>query len=351
VNESPPVDPLLAPYLASSSDEEARQQLGELLAGSATPLLWRVFRRQLGRSDSGFDPAELEDLHANTLLKLQIHLAGVRAGEREAPQSFLDYVAIAGFNAVAGLLMARQPERTRLRDRVRYVLRREEELAVWPGVDRDPVCGRATDRGAAADAGGSAALVEPVRQALARHGAGWGEFSRLVREVLLGRRRPCRLEDLVDALAEVLGVHEVVEVGVEPALHGGERRSGGGELAVDAPTTLERMEVTESLRALWSEIDELPPNQRVALLLSLRDSGGHTLVDVLRSAGAVPGPTLAAALEVAPEGLDALLVELPWDDLRISARLGLTRQQVINLRKSARLRLARRLRGRLPGVG
>ena len=35
--------------------------------------------------------------------------------------------------------------------------------------------------------------------------------------------------------------------------------------------------------------------------------------------------------------------QLPLDDNTISERLGLTRQQVINLRKSARERLARRM--------
>jgi hypothetical protein len=41
--------------------------------------------------------------------------------------------------------------------------------------------------------------------------------------------------------------------------------------------------------------------------------------------------------------LDELWDELPLDDLKIAARLGMTRQQVINLRKSARARLARRM--------
>ena len=37
--------------------------------------------------------------------------------------------------------------------------------------------------------------------------------------------------------------------------------------------------------------------------------------------------------------------DLPWSDLRIAERLGITRQQVINLRKCARERLARRMFG------
>jgi len=38
---------------------------------------------------------------------------------------------------------------------------------------------------------------------------------------------------------------------------------------------------------------------------------------------------------------------LPLSDLDIAARLGLSRQQIINLRKSARQRLARRMAGNM----
>jgi len=348
-------DPLLDGFLAALNDEEARERLGELLAGEASPLLWRIFRRQLGRRDSGFAPAELEDLHATTLLKLQLQLVAARAGEREPPASFLDYVAAAGFNAVAGLLMARQPERTRLRDRLRYVLRRDSGLAAWSGADREPLCGRARHRGdpAAVDV---AALAEPVGRAHARHGAGWGEFSSLVAQVLRELPGPCRLEDLVDTLAGELGLQEALEVPADSrdtaagSRSDGERPAAAPPLAAGGPSVLERLELEEAVGRLWEEIAELPPNQRVALLLSLRGTGGESLVDVLVATGVVEPAGLAGALGMTVDELDRLLPGLPLDDLAIGARLGLARQQVINLRKSARLRLARRLRGELPPV-
>jgi len=43
------------------------------------------------------------------------------------------------------------------------------------------------------------------------------------------------------------------------------------------------------------------------------------------------------------EALAELWNSLPLDDHAIAARLGITRQQVINLRRAARERLARRL--------
>jgi len=54
---------------------------------------------------------------------------------------------------------------------------------------------------------------------------------------------------------------------------------------------------------------------------------------------------LAGALEINPERLAEMWNDLPIEDTRIADLTGLTRQQVINARKSGRERLARRLKG------
>jgi hypothetical protein len=46
-----------------------------------------------------------------------------------------------------------------------------------------------------------------------------------------------------------------------------------------------------------------------------------------------------------PESFAELWNDLPLEDAKIAELLGLTRQQVINARKSGRERLTRRLRG------
>jgi hypothetical protein len=100
------------------------------------------------------------------------------------------------------------------------------------------------------------------------------------------------------------------------------------------------------LQLLWSEVRLLPRPQRVALLFSLRDDGGEELLSLLSIIAVATVAEIAAILEI-PEGELAIIGEaLPWGDERIAEFLGLTRQQVANLRKAARARLARRLRGR-----
>ena len=56
------------------------------------------------------------------------------------------------------------------------------------------------------------------------------------------------------------------------------------------------------------------------------------------------GVTAVDALALSVERLAEFFNRLPLDDATIAEHLNLTRQQVINLRKSARERLARRLR-------
>jgi len=351
VSGEPPAEPdaLLAEFLAAADEEASRPALARLLEEVARPLLGRVLSRQLGGRNSGIEPADVEDLLSATLLKLHLHLIAVRSGDHAPPASFADYVAVAGFNAVSGFFMARQPERTRLRDRVRYVLRREERLASWSGADRDTVCGLARHRGRPA-AERPERLDGIVAAAVTREGAGWGRFPALVSRILVELAAPCRLEELVDALATTLGVDER-PAGLTPVRDATGPKTKARPLAAVGRTALERIEATEKVGLLWEEIRELPENQRFALLVNLRGEGDEAPLEQFLLSGVVGAGELAGALGLTPPELAALLPTLPRDDAWIAERLGLTRQQVINLRKSARLRLARRLRDSFDRLG
>jgi len=97
------------------------------------------------------------------------------------------------------------------------------------------------------------------------------------------------------------------------------------------------------LAALWKEICELRPLQRVALLLNLHDSNGQDMLRLLVLVNVARLSEIAASLDLPVQELAELWGGLPLDDTAIARRLGVTRQQVINLRKSARERLARRM--------
>jgi len=81
------------------------------------------------------------------------------------------------------------------------------------------------------------------------------------------------------------------------------------------------------------------------LLLNLKDASGFGCITLFPATGIATIRELATALELSAERLAELWNDLPIEDARIAELLGLTRQQVINARKSGRERLARRLKG------
>ena len=99
------------------------------------------------------------------------------------------------------------------------------------------------------------------------------------------------------------------------------------------------------LQRLWEELQQLPRNQRTALLLNLKDPSGFSSITLFPATGIATLRQLAEALEIGAEDFAAMWNDLPLEDARIADLLGLTRQQVINARKSGRERLSRRLKG------
>jgi hypothetical protein len=81
------------------------------------------------------------------------------------------------------------------------------------------------------------------------------------------------------------------------------------------------------------------------LLLNLKDASGRGCITLFPATGIASISQLASALEFNVETFAELWNELPLEDARVAELLKLSRQQVINARKSGRERLARRLKG------
>jgi DNA-directed RNA polymerase specialized sigma24 family protein len=111
--------------------------------------------------------------------------------------------------------------------------------------------------------------------------------------------------------------------------------------APDAAATLQQR---GHIALLWEEIRRLPARQAAALLLNLRDAQRGNALMLLPLMGIASMREIARTLGMSAEDLAAIWNRLPFEDAEIAGLLGITRQQVINLRKSARERLARRMR-------
>jgi hypothetical protein len=165
----------------------------------------------------------------------------------------------------------------------------------------------------------------------------------LVAAVLDDTGGPVELDSMVNIAARVMGVVDL------PADFEKVAQSASNPSPASAPA-----ESGQSWQAwteqVWAEILQLPVRQRVALLLDLRVDGEGSPLVLFTESGVASLHAIAAALEMPAAELAALWHRLPLPDLEIAGRLALTRQQVINLRTSARRRLARRMTGAVQAI-
>jgi len=145
---------------------------------------------------------------------------------------------------------------------------------------------------------------------------------------LLRDHGPVAFGDLVQAMATSLGIRESKPPRAMEPWQEAEQ--------------LTKLEQRQHLENLWKEIRDLSVEHRVALLLNLREAGGGNAVALFIGLGIASIDEVAAAVGLTVDRLAALWSRLPLDDLTIAEMLGVTRQKVINYRRSARDRVARR---------
>src|SRR5262249_8183407 len=151
---------------------------------------------------------------------------------------------------------------------------------------------------------------------------------------------PVEFDELVKTVAALLRI-------TDPRIESVDADSGDTtvELADQEADVAWRVEKRIFLQRLWEELRQLPVQQRAALLLNLRDHKGRGCIALFPATGIATIDQLAEALEMRAEQLAEIWNELPLEDAKIAELLKQTRKQVVNLRQSARRRLARRLKG------
>lgn len=328
----------LAAFLDAGSEKDAVNALEGLLGDDAVRHIRDVVKRELG----GFAATHLDDVIGDVRLALMQRLQALRNGRGEPIENFRGYITRAAEHACYSFLRRRYPERSRFRNRVRYAVAHHASMAL----ERDPSgmwhCATRQRVRRAAAPGAATTFMDDPKAFLADRGVNiQAPLPALLDEVLACLERPIELDRLVDALAVVLGIKDVAAATA---------RSADDPDPIDtiqdpAPAVGAVLEQREQLLRVWNEIASLPPRQRAALLLNLRDPEGGAVLHLLPATGVVTQADIAKVLEMSGRALADLWGRLPLEDRAIAESMGLTRQQVINLRKSARARLMRRMHG------
>jgi RNA polymerase sigma factor (sigma-70 family) len=326
----------LAAFLGAASDQDAERALNAVFDEPTERALTEAVRR--GLLGSARRQADAEDIASDTRVRLIRRLWALRRDGGDPIEDFTAYAATTATRTCYAYLRERFPARTRFRNQVRYSVARHPDTSLESDSDGVWRCRTRVLR-TAPQAGAVQQFVDAPEGFLADRRIDRSQpLPHLIAAVLKHLDAPIELDRLVDALAIVLAIADA-----KPAADGQNVDEHAIERVPDpAPDALREMSDREQLAALWREVAELPANQRIALLLNLRDPDGGSALHAMPATSIATRSDLARLLELDDAQLDELWDELPLDDLTIASRLGLTRQQVINLRKSARARLARR---------
>lgn len=339
---------LLTTFAQTASAVERDRALSVLLTECAEPVINKIIRyKTRGAADDG------EEIYGEVMLQLVGRLQRWRTETNEsAIDDFGSYVAVATYNACDRFLSRKYPNRRRLKNGLRYLLAHRENFAVWQDKNGSYVGGFRRWQFGAAEF--SSLKVERLRddaRAFERDvkiEKSWSEQKNafeLLTAIFNWTNAPVEIDLLTTVCADWWNVtDETVAIDAPKTDDFGEERAAL-QIADARPDAYTEKERRDYLQKLWNEIKDLPTRQRAAVLLNLKDENGRGAIDLWLVVGVATFEKIAAALEMTTEKLADIWNHLPLDDNRIAEILGLTRQQVINLRKSARERLARRMKG------
>jgi len=312
---------LLGQFLTNEDAQASDELLSRIVGEVAEPVVSKVVLARVSRPHA-------EDVRHDVLVELIARLRDWKeTGEGSGIRDFRAYAAAAARNGCDDYYRRLFPQRYRLQKRLRYLLAKDRRFAFWELSNGERMCGRSewrppSELGAAA--GSEATAASEITWSSSAQAAD------VVDGILGEAGAPIRFDDLVDRAAHHWGIDDHAEAGEE-------------QLS-DVGSIQATVQNRGWLKRLWREVGELPPRQRAALLLNLRDDNGGSALALFPITGVATIREIAAVLGLGAEELAQVWRELPWDDQRIAGILDLTRQQVANLRKAARERLSRRVR-------
>ena len=309
--------------------------LAELLSAHAEPQVRHMVSQRLAAAGVA-EKQDVDDLCGEVLAELLYRLRQIKENPNGSGiENFSSYAAAATYRAYSDYLRRKYPHRHRLKTQLRYLLQTDTRFDIWEISEHLWLCGLSRWNHSTR-AVRKTLTLEEVSQLSAdlSIGSPADHPADFVAALLNRLAAPVELNDMVGLVAQLWGVQdrsavELKEIAVTRSDEGG--------------TTSKNMEFRQWLGDLWREVACLPLNQRHALLLNLREEGGGSALMLVPLAGVASISEIAEVLQMRPDDLAAFWNQLPIDDLTIAARLGITRQQVINLRKSARARLTRRM--------
>ena len=338
------MDQLLLAFIEATDEEQADRCLASLIDEHAVPIVKEILGSSLRfhlASNSAASTQDANDLFNDIIANLLSRLRHIRSDRPQgAIADFRGYIAATAYNACNLYLRQKYPRRSRLKNRLRYLLSHDTAFALWTNEASGLICGFAQWREKAART--PQRLFEKIRQDpvewtqsvdLQIVSTNRAQLSSLLHALFQSCGSPIKLDELVNIVADICREKDQPDEQLDTVMN-------LAAPTLDFETILEQQHM---LALLWQEVCSLPRRQRLALLLNFKDARGQDLVSLLPYTRTATIEQIAKALEFPLEEFLKLWNKLPLDDATIAELLGARRQQVINLRKCARERLERRM--------
>ena len=305
----------------------------------ARRLIAAKLRASLRQDDDSRQNQDALELLGEVKLSIFQRLTRSSNGAIDSEVRELDaYVRTVASNVFNQYLRQKYPRRLSLKNQLRYLLSHDSRFAIWQTADDRWACGprSCTSQSDLKVIDLTEAVCDELRLRVKDARGKTRAVIAFVTNYFEIYPEATALDDLVALGCEILNVEEPTEVSESDDI---------GELRYTATnsTALEVLEDNEFVRRLWKDVLELPLKHRIALLLNFKDDSGESLLSMLPVMRVATIRQVADGLGFGHEELAKIWNELPWDDNRIADRLGITRQQVINLRQSARQMLRRKI--------
>ncbi len=333
-------DSVLVPFLTAKSESISDDLLRAIIDEHADPIIKKILRSKLRVSLNGCGTQQNQDA-LEIAGDLRASLISTLRALRQSPNqtaivSFPDFVAIKTYSACADYFREKHPQRWRLKNLLRRRLRQNPRFALWQAEDKRWYASFNGRQSEAKERDASDSALHPTDGKLSDAQIKSDEFLSVLFERSGG---PIGFDEVVRIAAETWQIHDPSTESIDT---GGSERDD--QFTSSEPRVDLALEQRLFFEQVWLEVCQLPVLQRAALLLNLRDSRDGGMISFLPFLGVATKEELARLLEMPYVDFQRIWKQLPLDDLRIAQMFGITRQQVINLRKTARERLARRMR-------
>ncbi len=331
---------------AISTENAARpDSIDELIAVYADPIIKKVLLQRLNiyftPSRKVLNPPEAEDLYQTVILKLIALIGADKTGSvTQNISEMTNYVAMITHNVCNDFLRMKYPERNRLKNKLRDLMRRHPDYTCWVAESRI-ICGRKSWIGLA-EADNTVNLVNEFIRSESGGSNGKLNIDRLVQlplsqltaELFSRCRGPIELDHLVLIISNLQGIKDGLNESLDV------EKLSTSHIS-DSPTRYyEHLEVKELLLRLWEAVCDLPLNQRRAFIFTSSDHSGESLLHRVLRERVITMAQLYQSLDMTREELISIWQKLPMNAPAAASVMGTSAGMVAKWRHRALKRLS-----------